>query len=62
MGGSRLTATAIGAGPYGLSVAAHIRHRGIQARVFGGDFCKQDGEAARDDEPIPIDRFVRAGR
>jgi thioredoxin reductase len=25
----------IGAGPYGLSVAAHLRARGIQARVFG---------------------------
>jgi FAD-dependent urate hydroxylase len=25
----------IGAGPYGLSVAAHLRHGGISARVFG---------------------------
>lgn len=25
----------IGAGPYGLSVAAHFRHRGIQFRIFG---------------------------
>jgi hypothetical protein len=25
----------IGAGPYGLSVAAHLRHAGISARVFG---------------------------
>src|SRR5579863_1766819 len=25
----------IGAGPYGLSVAAHLRHRGIQFRIFG---------------------------
>src|SRR6476659_4205448 len=25
----------IGAGPYGLSVAAHLRTRGIEARVFG---------------------------
>ena len=28
-------AVVIGAGPYGLSVAAHLRARGIQARVFG---------------------------
>jgi len=25
----------IGAGPYGLSVAAHLRHRGVQFRIFG---------------------------
>src|SRR5271165_711942 len=25
----------IGAGPYGLSVAAHLRHRGIPYRIFG---------------------------
>lgn len=25
----------IGAGPYGLSVAAHLRHRGIPLRIFG---------------------------
>jgi thioredoxin reductase len=25
----------IGAGPYGLSIAAHFRHRGIQFRIFG---------------------------
>jgi thioredoxin reductase len=26
----------IGAGPYGLSVAAHLRDRGVKTRVFGG--------------------------
>src|SRR5438105_5474966 len=25
----------IGAGPYGLSIAAHFRHRGIPFRIFG---------------------------
>jgi hypothetical protein len=25
----------VGAGPYGLAVAAHLRHRGVDARVFG---------------------------
>jgi lysine/ornithine N-monooxygenase len=32
---SSTPAVVIGAGPYGLSVAAHLRARGIQARVFG---------------------------
>src|SRR5271165_92404 len=25
----------IGAGPYGLSIAAHLRHRGVPFRIFG---------------------------
>jgi glycerol-3-phosphate dehydrogenase len=25
----------IGAGPYGLSLAAHLRHRGVEFRAFG---------------------------
>jgi cation diffusion facilitator CzcD-associated flavoprotein CzcO len=25
----------IGAGPYGLSIAAHMRERGIEFRIFG---------------------------
>ena len=25
----------VGAGPYGLSIAAHLRHRGIPFRIFG---------------------------
>src|SRR5580698_8729791 len=25
----------LGAGPYGLSIAAHFRHRGIPFRIFG---------------------------
>ena len=28
-------AVVIGAGPYGLSVAAHLRARGVPVRVFG---------------------------
>jgi len=32
---SSVPAVVIGAGPYGLSVAAHLRARGIQPRVFG---------------------------
>ncbi|MGH6670615.1 MAG: NAD(P)-binding domain-containing protein [Xanthobacteraceae bacterium] len=32
---STCEAVVIGAGPYGLSVAAHLRHAGIAARVFG---------------------------
>ena len=37
MSGSSSTceAVVVGAGPYGLSVAAHLRHAGIAARVFG---------------------------
>lgn len=38
-GGSNLKATSdvvvVGAGPYGLSVAAHLNARGVNARVFG---------------------------
>ena len=36
-GRCRMTAPAvvIGAGPYGLSVAAHLRARGVPVRVFG---------------------------
>jgi thioredoxin reductase len=30
-----LNTAIIGAGPYGLSIAAHLRHRGITFRVFG---------------------------
>ena len=25
----------IGAGPYGLSIAAHLRHAGVPSRIFG---------------------------
>lgn len=32
---STCEAVVVGAGPYGLSVAAHLRHAGISARVFG---------------------------
>lgn len=33
--GSNCEVAVIGAGPYGLSVAAHLKHAGIAARVFG---------------------------
>jgi FAD-dependent urate hydroxylase len=32
---STCEAVVVGAGPYGLSVAAHLRHAGVAARVFG---------------------------
>jgi cation diffusion facilitator CzcD-associated flavoprotein CzcO len=28
----------IGAGPYGLSIAAHLSRRGIAFRIFGGPY------------------------
>ena len=30
-----LNTAIVGSGPYGLSVAAHLRHRGISFRIFG---------------------------
>src|SRR5260370_24591972 len=33
--GEEKTAVVIGAGPYGLSVTAHLRARGVQTLVFG---------------------------
>jgi len=53
----------IGAGPYGLSVAAHLRHRGIPFRIFGrpmdswrthmpkGMLLKSDGFASNLSDP-----------
>jgi len=53
----------IGAGPYGLSVAAHLRHRGIPFRIFGrpmdswrshmpkGMMLKSDGFASNLSDP-----------
>jgi thioredoxin reductase len=32
---SKVPVAIVGAGPYGLSIAAHLRGRGIEARVFG---------------------------
>lgn len=55
----------VGAGPYGLSVAAHLRHRGIETAVFGrpldtwahhmpaGMLLKSDGFASSLDAPVP---------
>jgi cation diffusion facilitator CzcD-associated flavoprotein CzcO len=58
-----LTAAIIGAGPYGLSVAAHFRSRGITFRIFGrpmdswrahmpkGMLLKSDGFASNISDP-----------
>ena len=43
----------IGAGPYGLSIAAHLAQRGIQARVFG-----QPMRAWR--EHMPVGMFLKS--
>jgi len=53
----------VGAGPYGLSIAAHLRHRGVQFRIFGkamdswishmpkGMMLKSDGFASNISDP-----------
>jgi cation diffusion facilitator CzcD-associated flavoprotein CzcO len=53
----------IGAGPYGLSAAAHLRHRGVDFRIFGvpmanwrnampaGMFLKSDGAGTSLSDP-----------
>ncbi len=53
----------VGAGPYGLSIAAHLRHRGIAFRIFGvpmenwrsampkGMFLKSDGAGSNLSDP-----------
>jgi thioredoxin reductase len=58
-----LSTAIIGAGPYGLSVAAHLRHSGIPFRIFGrpmdswtthmpkGMMLKSDGFASNIDDP-----------
>jgi cation diffusion facilitator CzcD-associated flavoprotein CzcO len=58
-----LNTVIIGAGPYGLSVAAHLRHRGIPFRIFGrlmdswlshmpkGMLLKSDGFASNIEDP-----------
>jgi cation diffusion facilitator CzcD-associated flavoprotein CzcO len=35
MSRSKVDVVIIGAGPYGLSVASHLSHRGVERRVFG---------------------------
>jgi thioredoxin reductase len=90
-------AVVIGAGPYGLAVAAHLRASGVPVRVFGevmttwcdhmpagmflksapfassisapvpgftlAAFCARSGlPALGEDEPVPIDLFIRYGR
>src|SRR4029077_19309567 len=62
----------IGAGPYGLSIAAHFRRRGIPFRIFGrpmdswlnhmpkGMMLKSDGFASNiydPDEELTLGRF-----
>src|SRR5215469_8799576 len=39
----------VGAGPYGLSLGAHLKSAGIETRVFGRP------------EPLPLEDFVRYG-
>src|ERR1700691_6258778 len=53
----------VGAGPYGLSIAAHLRHMGISFRIFGvpmqnwrsampkGMFLKSDGAGSNFSDP-----------
>ncbi len=53
----------VGAGPYGLSIASHLRHAGVSFRIFGrpmdswrdhmpkGMFLKSDGFASTIDDP-----------
>ena len=55
----------VGAGPYGLSTAAHLAHRGVETQVFGdpmvtwrahmpaGMLLKSDGFASSLDAPTP---------
>jgi thioredoxin reductase len=67
-----LEAAIIGAGPYGLSIGAHFRVRGIPFRIFGrpmdswrthmpaGMMLKSDGFASNIDDPhgeFPLGRF-----
>ena len=62
----------VGAGPYGLSVAAHLRHAGMSLRIFGppmqtwstqmpkGMLLKSDGFASSLSDPLnefPIEKY-----
>ena len=59
-----LNTVIVGAGPYGLSIAAHLRHYGIPFRIFGrpmdswrahmpkGMFLKSDGFASNISDPV----------
>src|SRR6185295_8409004 len=64
----------IGAGPYGLSIAAHLRQRGIEFRIFGSPlrawrsqmpkdmFLKSEGFAAKLYDPhaeFTLERFCK---
>jgi hypothetical protein len=65
----------IGAGPYGLSVAAHLRHHGVETRIFGKPmefwramppemFLKSPWSASSLSDPrrrFSLDRYVRLG-
>jgi len=74
---STLPVAIIGAGPYGLSVAAHLGRRGIDYRIFGkpmsawqenmppGMFLKSDGYASDLSDPdfdMPLAAFCAAQR
>jgi len=63
----------VGAGPYGLSLASHLAHRGVRFRIFGrpmenwlrmprGMSLKSDGFASGLFDPrgaLPLDKFCR---
>lgn len=64
----------VGAGPYGLSIAAHLRRRGVDFRIFGtpmlnwqdrmpeGMLLKSDGYASNLDDPdgeLPLEAYCR---
>jgi cation diffusion facilitator CzcD-associated flavoprotein CzcO len=63
----------VGAGPYGLSLASHLAHRGVSFRIFGrpmenwlkmprGMSLKSDGFASGLFDPgraLPLDKFCR---
>jgi hypothetical protein len=45
----------IGAGPYGLSIAAHMRERGIEFRIFGSPLRAWRSQ-------MPKDKFLKSER
>ncbi|HEV7139216.1 MAG TPA: NAD(P)-binding domain-containing protein [Steroidobacteraceae bacterium] len=74
---SRVDVAIIGAGPYGLSIAAHLREAGVEHRVFGvpmeswstqmpfGMCLKSDAQASNLSDPdssLTLERFAQANR
>jgi FAD-dependent urate hydroxylase len=66
LGSANPEVVVIGAGPYGLSIAAHLRRRGIAFRIFGvpmenwrsampkGMFLKSEGDASDLSDPTQV--------